>query len=90
MYHILLFSVCTCVFAGKYAVAYMWRSEDSIQELALAYLVACRDQTQLVRHSGNQVSLQSHLTGPMQKYHTQLCFYVTSQARVGLCRLFSC
>ena len=45
MYHILLFSVCTCVFAGKYAVAYMCRSEDSIQESTLAYHVDCRDQT---------------------------------------------
>lgn len=90
MYHILLFSVCTCVFAGKYAVACMWRSEDSIQESALAYHVNCKDQTQLVRHGGNKVSLQSLLTGPMQKYYTRFCFYVTSKACVGLCRLFSC
>lgn len=90
MHHILLFSVCMCVFAGKYAVACMWRSEDSIRESALAYHVNCRDQTQLVRHGGNQVSLQSHLTGPMQKCYTQLCFSVTSKAHVGLCRLFSC
>lgn len=90
MYHILLFSVCTCVFAGKYAVG--MHVEIRGQHTRVSSCLPCelQDQTQLVRHGGNQVSLQSCLTSPMQKYYTRFCFYVTSKACVGLCRLFSC
>lgn len=71
--------VCAYVLVGKYAMAYLWRSEDSLQDSALAYHVGYRDQIQVVRHGCKQVYPQSHLTSPIQKYCTQLLSFYFHQ-----------
>lgn len=39
---------CVCVSACMSAVAHVWRSEDSLQELVLSYHEGPRDHTQIV------------------------------------------